>query len=158
MSYVVPQAVGRPYGHEPWYPVEHAAKYRLWDLYAPDAGVPLGAPAPYWPPSRGGYGYDAGAGYLDPALFEPLSGFTSGASGRFGVTGVTRDLNGTPVGGVTVKLFRTATDELVETRVSNENGIYLLTTQYYPDTHYVVAWKNGLPDIAGATPNTLIAG
>ena len=80
----------------------------------------------------------------------------AGASSRFGFTGVTRDQYGTAVGGCTVKLYRTSDDALLDSQVSDPSGNFLLSTAYYPDTHYIVAHKTGSPDIDGVTPNTLI--
>lgn len=80
----------------------------------------------------------------------------SGSQTRMGVVGVTRDVYGSPLGGVTVRLFRTSDNVLVDTIVSDPSGNYLLGTPYYPDTHYVVAQKSGSPDVQGVTVNTLI--
>jgi hypothetical protein len=84
--------------------------------------------------------------------------FASGSIGRFGFLGVTRDVNGTAVGGVTVKLYHTADDTVVCSTVSDPLGNFGVTTQFYPDAHYMVAYKSGAPDIEGTTANTLIPG
>lgn len=81
---------------------------------------------------------------------------TGGAMYRFAISGVTRDVNGSPLGGVTVKMFRTSTDEMVGSVVSDPLGNYFVTSPYYPDTHYIVMYKAGFPDVFGTTVNTLI--
>lgn len=112
--------------------------------------------SPWWP----------GSGLLglsDSIVLEPsqywyeMPEITRGTNSRYGIAGVTRDANGSAIVSCTVKLFKTSTDELVSRIVSDaNNGSYLLSTPYYPDTHYIVAYKAGSPDIAGATVNTLI--
>lgn len=86
--------------------------------------------------------------------FEEVGGTIS----RYGVVGVTRDVNNSPISGVTVKLYRTSTDEVVSTQVSDAAGNFTVTTPYYPDAHYVVMYKTGTPDIFCTTVNTLIGG
>lgn len=101
-----------------------------------------------------------GAGGVDVEVFEspyvervePIAG----ASSRYGVSGVTRDIYGSPLGGVTVKIFKTSDDSLVSTIVSDANtGAFIVTTPYYPDTHYIVTYKAGSPDTFGTSVNTL---
>jgi len=82
---------------------------------------------------------------------------SSGASSRYGVSGITRDIYGSPLGGVTVKIFKTSDDSLISTIVSDANtGAFIVTTPYYPDTHYIVTYKTGSPDVFGTSANTLI--
>jgi hypothetical protein len=110
--------------------------------------------SPWWP---GLGGMDAsGNEWLTPIWFDRME-IVSGSIGRFGFLGVTRDVYGTAVGGVTVKLYRTSDDSVVCTTVSDPLGNFGVTTQYYPDTHYMVAYKTGSPDIEGTTANTLVA-
>jgi len=145
------------------------------DLYQPDPianyfkredlwfGVPTFR-SPWWPSSQGG----AFLGSLgsDVACFsDKFSRWTDswgnhpgGCNGRLSFVGVTRDQFGSPTGGVTVKLFRTSTDQLVSTVLSDASGNYTITTPYYPDGHYLVCYKTASPDIFGTTVNTLIAG
>lgn len=80
---------------------------------------------------------------------------TRGHNMRFGVLGVTRDVYGSPLGGVTVKLFRTSTDELVHSTVSDPLGNYAVSTPYFGEGHYLVTYKTGTPDVFGSSPNTL---
>lgn len=120
-----------------------------------DAVAPSSFATLYWPGGACLFDGDAGPtiehdvlwGYFDQA---------AGASSRFGFTGVTRDQYGSAVGGCTVKLYRTSDDALLDSQVSDPSGNFLLSTAYYPDTHYIVAHKTGSPDIDGVTPNTLI--
>jgi hypothetical protein len=82
---------------------------------------------------------------------------TKGANSRYGIAGVTRDAYGSAIVSCLVKLFKTSNDSLVSQIVSDaNNGSYLLSTPYYPDTHYIVAFKSGSPDVAGTTLNTLV--
>lgn len=83
--------------------------------------------------------------------FEPVAGAVS----LFGMSGVTRDVYGSPLGGVTVKVFRTADDVLVSSIISDPSGNFTVTTPYYPDTHYLVTYKTGSPDVFGSSTNTL---
>ena len=85
-----------------------------------------------------------------------LPDITGGATYRFGVSGVTRDVYGSPLGGVTVKLYRSSTDEMVGSVVSDPSGNYFVTSPYYPDTHYLVMYKTGTPDVFGTSANTLV--
>jgi hypothetical protein len=114
---------------------------------------------PYWP-GTAGLSTDAGGmgGDIMSAAWWEEPEKILGSSGRLGVTGVTRDVYGSILGGATVKLFRTADDTLQSSTTSDvNNGTYLLTTPF-TDAHYVVASKSGSPSVQGATVNTLLAG
>jgi hypothetical protein len=112
---------------------------------------------PYWP---GGSSFMADADPFSTDIdmswgrVEQFGGTTS----RYAVSGVTRDVYGSPLGGVTVKMFRTSTDEMVGTTVSDPAGAYLVSTPYYPDTHYLVFYKAGFPDVFGTSVNTINGG
>lgn len=114
--------------------------------------------SPWWPGSGLSDDGEGICGSLIEAqawgYFEQVGGTTS----RYGIVGVTRGVYGSPLGGATVKLFRTSTDELVATIVSDPVGGYTITTPYYPDAHYLVVYKAGTPDVMGTTVNTLIGG
>lgn len=119
-----------------------------------------GFTSPWWP---GNGGLDAGGGeWLEPVWHrEPEK--NSGAVSKMAIIGVTRDAGGTALGGCTVKLYKTADgaypgtkDALLYEAVSDPSGNYAVYTQYYPDTHYLVAYKAGSPDVEGTTVNTLI--
>jgi hypothetical protein len=105
-----------------------------------------------------------GGGFLgDPAVdFGVLDGvwwtqpeIAGGTTSRYGITGVTRDAYGSPLGGVTVKLFLTADDTRVDQMVSGPAGNYLLSSPFLAG-HYVIAYKAGSPDVEGTTVNTLV--
>lgn len=111
---------------------------------------------PWWPRCGGFIGDQSlDIGLLEASWWGEFDQ-AGGAASRFGFTGITRDANGTPVGTCTVKLFRTADDQLLDTQVSDPSGNFLLNTPYYPDAHYIVAHKSGSPDVDGVTQNTLI--
>lgn len=134
---------------DPFYVVRVSA---AWDIF-------IGYETAWWP----------GLGALDspdgdffthvdwstPDLWEPKGG---GCNSRFGITGITRDEYGSPLGGVLVKLFRTINDEKVDQIISDSFGNYLVSTPYYPEGHYLVQYKTGTPDRFGSSINTLVAG
>jgi hypothetical protein len=71
------------------------------------------------------------------------------------VSGVTKDSSGAALAGCTVRLFNTATNVLEQTAVSDASGNFSFVvdpTQAY----YVVSYKAGVPDVTGATVNTLV--
>jgi len=111
--------------------------------------------SPYWP---GGSGLDASGGDMLSAVWFSQPEITSGASGFYGLTGITRDVYGTAVGGCDVHLFLTETNVLVSNVTSDDSGFFMVPTPYYPNAHYIVAHKTGTPNIAGATVPTLVAG
>jgi hypothetical protein len=82
----------------------------------------------------------------------------SGASGFYGLSGITRDVYGTVLPGATVRLFRTSDSLLVSTVTSGADGAFMAPTPYYPDAHFIVASKSGTPDVAGTSVQTLVAG
>ena len=69
------------------------------------------------------------------------------------IQGVTKDSGGSPLGGVTVDLFRTSDDLKVDSVVSDEAGNYVLYTPYPTVPHYCVAFKS--PNLAGSTVQSL---
>lgn len=71
---------------------------------------------------------------------------------RYKISGVTKDSTGTPLAGCTVDVFRTATDEITGTALSNDNGEYQVEAPTQ-NAHYAVAYKAGSPDVAGTTRN-----
>ena len=72
------------------------------------------------------------------------------------VFGITKDRTGVPLGNCVVHLFNSATDVLVEQNTSDANGNYEFRSASLTTLYYVVAYKPGSPDVAGATVNTLI--
>jgi hypothetical protein len=125
-----------------------------WDYF-------MGYETPWWP---GGSRVDtpddaclAAINWSTPEQFEPKGG---GTNSRFGISGVTRDVSGTPLGGVTVKLFRTTgdlyKDVKIDETISDPFGNYTVSTPFYPDPHYLVMYKVATPDVFGSSANTLI--
>jgi hypothetical protein len=119
----------------------------------------------WWP---GLVGMDASGGeWLQSFSYDQIE-FTSGSVGRYIFTGVTRDVNGTILGGAVVKLFKTAdangspaggcvADTKLDQCISDPfSGAFTLGSPFYPDTHYIVAYKAGSPDAEGTSVNTLI--
>ena len=123
------------------------------------------------PPVNGAWEYPNA--FRLPSLPKPLTMFMlkSGVRGAWPVrarvypinpaqelliNGITRDKNGTIVGSATVDLYRTLTDQMVETVVSNAStGAFSFSAVGLGQQYYIVAYKAGSPDIAGTTLNTL---
>lgn len=111
----------------------------------------------WWPRTRfaGDLATDIGVWKRVPNRAVPWR--TGGTNSRFGIVGVTRDAYGSVLGSCTVRLFRTSDDVEVDQTTSDPNtGAFLASTPYYPDAHYLVAYKTGSPDVAGTSVNTLI--
>lgn len=146
---------------------------RLWPdgLLSPDTYRHISIIEPFtclgfqtdWWPARGSA--DAsGAEWLRANFQWGRPEFNSGAVAKMAFLGVTRDVYGSILGGCLVKLFKTADgsyagtkDRLLDEITSDPTtGAYALYTTYYPDTHYMVTYKTGAPDVFGTTVNTLI--
>lgn len=74
---------------------------------------------------------------------------------NYTISGLTIDINGAPVAGVTIKLFNTATDTLVQQTVSSSTGAYSFIADK-TQSYYTVEYKVGPPDIYGSSANTLV--
>lgn len=72
------------------------------------------------------------------------------------ISGVTRDSAGSPLGSCSVQLYRTINDQVVEEVVSDGSGNYTFSPVGLGQLYYVVAYKQGSPDVAGTTVNTLV--
>jgi hypothetical protein len=72
------------------------------------------------------------------------------------IIGTTLDSTGAPLGSCVIQGFVTATDVYVGQVVSDSAGYYELPTQYVGQSHYIVAYKAGSPDVAGTSVNTLV--
>jgi len=93
-------------------------------------------------------------------------GLDADVSGRWGdykdvggqqqkkIVGTTRSSDGTPLGGVVVDGFTTADDVKRGTVTSDAGGYFELCTPQ-SGSHYLVGYKAGSPDVAGASQNTL---
>jgi hypothetical protein len=81
---------------------------------------------------------------------------TRGKQCRHKITGVTKDSGGAALGNCVVQLFRTSNDEFIMENTSDLLGNYEVRTPYPGANHYCVAYKQGSPDVTGATVNTLV--
>lgn len=78
-----------------------------------------------------------------------------GANGRLAFVGITRDQHGSPLGGCTVRCYRTSTNELVSQVLSDPvSGAYFATSPH-GGAHFLVVHGPG-GTIAGATPDSLV--
>lgn len=75
------------------------------------------------------------------------------STAAFTVSGVTRDSTGAPIGGCAVELFLSDGDTKVDAVVSNGAGAFVFAATAGP--YYLVAYKAGVPDVAGTSVNTL---
>lgn len=91
--------------------------------------------------------------------FAAVSGVVFRAKNFFAwgltISGVTKDSTGTPLPGVTVNLFVTATNEFVQTTVSDGGGNYTFNMTG-SKLHFAEAYYVSTPDLAGTTVNTLV--
>lgn len=72
----------------------------------------------------------------------------------FLVAGITRDSGGAALANCDVHLFRTSDDVELQQAVSDANGAFV----FYVGpgvAHYMVAYKTGVPDVTGASNNTV---
>ena len=71
------------------------------------------------------------------------------------IAGVTKDSSGAALGGCTVNLFLTSTNQIVATVISDADGNYSFSVAS-SNPYYAVSYKAGSPDVAGTTLNTLV--
>lgn len=107
----------------------------------------------FWPGSGRFMGESAALLIAPPD--HSLRELATGGDTNLGFSGITRDINNEPVGGVTVRLFRTVDSLLIQTVVSAEDGSYAVSTPYQGEQHFLVCHKSGSPEIAGASVSTL---
>lgn len=112
------------------------------------------AMSPYWPGGGGMLG-EGQPLLISPSDYTPRTA-DFGGNGTIGFSGVTRDLRNSPVGGVTVRLFRSADSQLAAVGVSRNDGSYNIATPYAGEEHFLVCHKSGSPEIAGASIATLV--
>lgn len=109
--------------------------------------------SPWWPHAGNILGWDGTDTHLLLLAAEnAYPWITLGANGRLGFVGITRDRFGSALGGCTVKCFRTSSDELVSTVISDPATGYYIATTPYNDAHYLVVQGTG---VAGASVNTV---
>jgi hypothetical protein len=135
------------------WPIAQSDNRALAIAFAADVEMPVNGDmtTPWWPGS--GYFGEQGAdvSVKDTSLkWWEYPDTTRGANGRYGIVGITRDVYNSPLGGVTVKCFRAATDELVSTIVSDPLGNYTCTTPY-TDAHYCVSFGTGVQGVTAPT-------
>ena len=98
-----------------------------------------------------GSGIDDGA-----APFEPFSCDGEGSSIFRFMRGTCVDADNNAVANAIVQAFRTDTDAFLGQVQANNDGTYLLAVDVPAGTQiYLVAYKQGSPDIGGTTVNTL---
>lgn len=73
----------------------------------------------------------------------------------FQIDGQTKDSAGAALGSCVVGLYPTSTDAEIEQQTSNADGYFYFKAVRQGLAYYVVAYKAGSPDVAGATVNTL---
>jgi hypothetical protein len=124
-----------------------------------DVAGPVGLQAnnrtqPFWPASFfGDPGVDIGV--LDAPTWIMPPPLPSGANGRLGFNGFSRDASGGVIAGVTVKCMLTATDTKQSETVSDADGLFIVSTSE-AGAHYLIFYKTGTPDLSGTTVNTLL--
>ncbi len=119
---------------------------------------PLAMPSGGWTP-QSGYTRLLLGGWTPRSGFDGNDGpFRSPAFSTQGytITGVTKDSTGAPLGEVTLDLFDTRTDAFIATTTSDGSGNYSFGVSG-GGSYYLVAYKAGVPDVAGTTANTLVA-
>lgn len=127
----------------PWQPERERAR----------ASNPQSFATPWWP-NRSAFVGDLA---VDISMMEAvfyLPEITKGMNSRFGYQGTTRDVNNSPLGGCTVKLFLTSDDSKVTPDITSEpDGAFIISTPNYAP-HYIVTRKSGSPEVAGVTVST----
>ncbi len=112
--------------------------------------------SPWWPFNGGivqgmaGEGFEA---FLQQGPRHSDMWRSFGANGRLSVLGTTRDQYGSPLGGCTVRLFRTLNDSLQSRVKSDANGAFQVSSPF-TDAHYMTV--HGPGGVAGASVDTLI--
>jgi hypothetical protein len=130
-----------------------------WDgILRMDVEAPVGGPrSPIQPFLPSGFYGDLGldVGILGAPVWVMPPPLPSGANGRLGFNGFSRDASGGVIAGVTVKCMLTATDTKQSEAVSDANGLFVVSTAE-AGGHYLIFYKAGTPDICGTTVNTLL--
>lgn len=128
----------------PWQPERERAR----------ASQPQSYTTPFWPGRTGFYGdLAADVGLLEGEYYEPE--ITKGMNSRFGYQGVSRDVNNSPLGGCTIKLFLSADDSKVTPDIVSEpdGGFVISTPNYAP--HWLRMSKSGSPEVQCSTVSTI---
>jgi hypothetical protein len=131
-----------------WPPMEDPSCYNTLDATGIDCFA-----QPWWP-NHSSFGGESGLS--DVLVSSQDTRAPSGASGRLGFTGFTRDRFGSILPLQRVKCFLTSTGEMVSWGVSDADGYYNLTTPYsYTDAHFITTHGT---NVAGATVDVLLPG
>lgn len=141
-----------------------AVDYRRWQASFDESVltyVEVGIASPCWSAPvfvrGGGFIGDCAVdvGILDSGYRARMDNLEAG-SASYGFVGVTRDQYGSPLGSVTVLLFRASDRLFITSTTSDASGNFTLATPYYPDAHFIVYQKSGSPDVQGVSVFTLI--
>lgn len=114
-----------------------------------------------WWPNRSGLVADTGiSDVMGPSLsMQMLSGWITGANGRFGFAGIARDSAGNVLASATIRCYRTSDGLPVADPVTSDaNGYFLITTPYYPDAHFLTVHKTTPGPWGGASYDNLVGG
>lgn len=127
------------------------------DIYGDDPrfteNVRTTAQSDFWPGAGRFFGESAALLVAPPD--HSLRTLATGGNQSLGFSGITRDASNAPLGGVTVRLFRTVNSLLIASVVSAEDGSYALSTPYQGEDHFIVCHKSGAQEVAGASVSTL---
>lgn len=84
-------------------------------------------------------------------IFRPMG------VGSYAIRGVSRDVQGNPLGDCTVILFQTGNDAIYGRVVSDAAGVFSFSVPNTTTRFYAVFYRPGPPiDVAGTTVNTLV--
>ncbi len=117
-----------------------------------------------WPSSRTCCGDPSVGGYILGEDAGQIGGWDvpdygwGGSIIPYFINGQTLASNGAVLTGVLVEGFLTSNNMFVGSVFSNSLGNYTLPTIFASNTHYLIAYMSGSPDIAGTTVNTLVPG
>jgi hypothetical protein len=141
----------------PNYQAIHRQRDRISERHSATGNAPVGYTSDFWP-GNGGFGGDQATDVaVNRAVWSRgLARLAHGVASRVGFVGVTRDQYGAPLGGVTCSLFKTDTRAWIMDIVSDANGNFLLQSVYSPDTHFIVFYKAGSPEVFGTTRQALV--
>jgi hypothetical protein len=96
--------------------------------------------------------------YASPIVIIRMLELMPDLRGACAISGVTRLGSGTVCGGCRVDLYLAGTKLLVGTTISDEaTGVYSFPGLTNAKQFYAVAYKDGVPDLAGTTLNELVA-
>ena len=111
-------------------------------------------PAPKWPWYRSQFlavSSDQGI-WINNVNLWGNARWRHGTTTRYRITGVTRDVYGTPSPNCTVLCLGQVNGDIVYKTISDANGAYTVYSPYYGAANIVVSY-NTAPDIAGAVIN-----